>query len=180
MRAIRLTAITAFLLLGLCGAASAFGLYVERLADTETNACPVCHRIIVPGTVHENAEATLTTEFGGALLTRGIPFTTDKGEARYLNVLVYRFQERRGGNFSVVRPASVGYHVHFFNQAGLMKVVVFDETQQALSENVFGFFTFLRRGARWITAEELAREGVDKALDDLATDLAPDRKAEGQ
>jgi hypothetical protein len=180
MRIARPVAIVLLLFVGLSGTASALGLYVERLEDTETNTCPVCHRTIVPGVVHENAEAILTTEFGGALLARGISFTTDEGEARYLNVLVYRFQERRGGNFSVERPASVGYHVHLFGPAGLTKVVVFDETQQALSENIFGFFTFLRRGAKWITAEALAREGVDKALDDLAEDLARAGKTEGQ
>lgn len=180
MRVIRPIAITVLVLLGLYGNASALGLYVERLEDAETNVCPICHRTIVPGAIHENAEAILTTEFGGGLLARGIPFTTDEGEARYLNVLVYRFQERRGGNFSVERPASVGYHVHLFGPAGLAKVVVFDETQQPLSENVFGFFTFLRRGAKWITAEALAREGVDKALDDLVPALARPEQAEGQ
>jgi hypothetical protein len=95
-------------------------------------------------------------------------------------VLVYRFQERRGGNFSVERPASVGYHVHLMAHGGLVKVFVFDETQQPLSDNVLRFFTFLRRGAKWITAEALAREGVDKALDSMEQNLPQARKVEGQ
>ena len=53
-------------------------------------------------------------------------------------------------------------------RSGLVKVFVFDETQQPLSENIFRFFTFLRRKARWITAEELSREGVHKAVDFFA------------
>ena len=180
MRIARPVAIMLVAVLVLAGNAFPLGLYVERLLDMESNVCPVCHRVIVPGGIHENAESVLTTEFGGGLKERGISFTTDEGETQYLNVLVYRFQERRGGNFSVERPASVGYHVHLFDKAGLIKMFIFDETQQPLSENVFRFFTFLRRGMKWITAEALAREGVDKALDSLAEDLLPPRKAEGQ
>ena len=69
------------------------------------------------------------------------------------------------------RPASVGFHVHLFDENGLVKVFVFDETQRPLSENIFGFFTFLRRKARWITVEELGREGVGKAVSFFAEDL---------
>ncbi|MGD0228971.1 MAG: hypothetical protein ABSC19_01270 [Syntrophorhabdales bacterium] len=156
---------------GASAPAFALGLYVERLQDLNENICPVCHRVIVPGDIHENAETTLMTEFGGALEEKGIKYTQEKGEAQYLNVLIYRFQERRGGNFAVERPASVGFHVHLFDQSGLARVIVFDETQQPLSDNIFRFFTFLRRKARWITASELAREGVRKAVDDLADDL---------
>ncbi len=151
--------------------AHALGIYVERLGDANLNFCPVCHQVIVPGGIHENAEEVLATEFGGALEEKGIGYTQAPGETYRLQVLIYRFQERRGGDFSVERPASVGFHVHFFDRNGLAKVFVFDETQQPLSENAFGFFTFLKRKAKWITAGELAREGVRKAVDFFADDL---------
>ena len=158
-------------LAGLSGPAHALGLYVERLDDMNVNICPVCHRVIMPGSIHENAEDVITTELGGALSDAGISYTQEPGKTPCLNVLIYRFQERRGGAFSVERPASVGFHVHFFDSSGLAKVFVFDETQQPLSENIFRFFTFLKRKARWITADDLAREGVRKAVDFLADDL---------
>jgi len=113
----------------------------------------------------------MATEFGGALGEHAIPYTTEKGQPTYLNVFIYRFQERQGGNFSVVRPASVGFHVHLVENGVLTDVFAFDETQQPLSDNIFRFFTFLKRGAKWITAGELAREGVHKSVDALAVGL---------
>ena len=171
MRIARVFCAALLVLVGLSASAHAIGLYVERLDDMTVNVCPVCHQVIVPGGIHENAEDVITTEMGGALTDAGIGYTREPGEARRLNVLIYRFQERRGGNFSVERPASVGFHVHLLDQNGLMKVFVFDETQQPLSENVFRFFTFLKRKGRWITAGELAREGVQKSVAFFADDL---------
>jgi hypothetical protein len=155
----------------LSGPAHAIGLYVERLDDTNVNICPICHRVIMPGSIHENAEDVILTELGGALSDAGITYTQEPGKTPHLNVLIYRFQERRGSAFSVERPASVGFHVHYFDSSGLKDVFVFDETQQPLFDNIFRLFTFLRRGARWITAEELSREGVLKAVDFLADDM---------
>jgi hypothetical protein len=171
MRIARLIGAALLVFVGLSGQAFAIGLYVERLNDISVNVCPVCHRVIVPGSIHENAEDVMTTELGGALIDAGITYTLEPGEAPSLNVLIYRFQERRGSAFSVERPASVGFHVHFFDPSGLRKVFVFDETQQPLSENIFRFFAFLKRKAKWITAGDLAREGVRKAVDSLADDL---------
>jgi hypothetical protein len=163
----------ALLLIGLSVQASGLGLYVERLEDLTAIFCPVCHQVISPGRIHENAVDIITTELGGALEEKGIEYTDEPGEARALNVLIYRFQERLGGNFSVERPASVGFHVHLFEEGRLLKIFVFDETQQPVSENILRFFTFLRRGAKWITAEALAREGVDKAVGFFLEDLEP-------
>ena len=154
------------MLLGLAGGALALGLYVERLADTETNVCPICHRVIVPGGVHEDAETGLSTELGSALRERGISFTTEQGETSYLNVLVYRFQQRRGGNFSVERPASVGYHVHLIGPGGL-KVYVFQETQQALSETL-RLLDFPAARGEADHCGGVRREAVEKALDSMA------------
>ncbi len=172
----------ASLLLFLCLSASAhaLGLYVERLQDANVNFCPVCHQVIVPGSIHETAEGLVTTEFGGALEERGLSYTQAPNETVRLEVLIYRFQERRGGNFSVERPASVGFHVHFFDRNGLEKVYVFDETQQPLLENLFRIFTFFKRKGTWITAADLAREGVLKAIDFFADDLKAAQSGEAQ
>ena len=112
---------------------------------------------------------------------KGHHYTRRTGETSYLNVLVYRFQERRGGNFSVERPASVGYHVHLFDQDGLLKVFVFDETQQPLSENIFALLHFPAGGGRsGSLRSELAREGVEKAVDSYrAMSLKPPARRKG-
>jgi hypothetical protein len=159
------------LIAGASASASAIGLYVEELNDPNAVVCPYCHKPIIAGSIHENAVTTLTTEFGGDLAEKGIAITYEKGQPRYLHVLVYRFQERQGGNFSVAKPASVGFHTHVYEENDLVRTFVFDETQQPLSDNVFRFFTFLRRGGKWITAAELGREGVHKAVDAFAESL---------
>jgi hypothetical protein len=159
------------LIAGTCGSASAIGLTVDRLDNPNAVECPQCHRAIVAGSIRESAETTLATEFGGSLAEKGIAHNQERGRSRRLDILVYRYQERQGGNFSVERAASVGFHAHFYEGDNLARVFVFDETQQPLSENVLRFFTFVRRGAKWITAAELAREGVQKAVDALGDAL---------
>jgi hypothetical protein len=159
------------LIAGTCGSASAIGLTVERLDNPSAVECPQCHKVIVAGGIRESAETTLVSEFGGSLAERGIAYGQQKDQLRRLHVLVYRYQERQGGDFSVVRAASVGFHAHLYEGDNLAGVFVFDETQQPLSENVLRFFTFVRRGAKWITAAELAREGVQKAVNALGDGL---------
>jgi hypothetical protein len=112
------------------------------------------------------------TEFGGILSAKNIVYTQEEGQTRHLHILVYRYQERQGGNFSVNRPASAGFHTHLFEGKVLVQTVVFDETQQALSENVLRLPAFIRRGGKWITVGELSREGVQKAIDAFGEALA--------
>ncbi len=154
--------------------ASPLGMFVERLQDRNAERCPYCHRLIRPGGIHESAETTLSTEFGGRLEEKGIS-TADEKDRRALKVLIFRFEERRGGNFAVERPASVGFHSHLYEGDTLLSVFVFDETQRPLSENVFRLPSFLRRGARWVTAGELAREGVYRAVDALVQETKEER-----
>jgi hypothetical protein len=149
--------------------ALAIELEVISLKNPKAIECPYCHKPIVAGGIHENAIQTLTTEFGGSLTERDVAYTTsDPTEGQRLSVFVYRFEERQGGNFSVLKPASVGFHVHLYQGRTLASVFVFDETQRPLSENVLRLPSFLKRGAKWITVEELAREGVHKALDSFS------------
>lgn len=43
----------------------------------------------------------------------------------------------------------------------------FDETQKSLSENIFAIGDIGQRGIRWLTADQLAEEGVKKAIGQL-------------
>ena len=40
----------------------------------------------------------------------------------------------------------------------------FKEKQVGLSDNLMNFNTFIKRGAKWVTTEELAQEGMDKMI----------------
>ena len=82
---------------------------------------------------------------------------------------IYRFRERVGTGYSVDSPASVGFDIHFISvvDGRIMWSGIFDETQRALSEDLFQLGTFLRRKARWITAEKMASSGLEDMLKKL-------------
>ncbi len=83
------------------------------------------------------------------------------------NIFVYK--ERGGTELSIVSPASVAFDVELLSIAIGEKIWedYFTETQQPLLENVAEFGKFIKRKGRWVTADELAKEGVEEVLDKL-------------
>lgn len=79
---------------------------------------------------------------------------------------LFRFEERVGSSMGVERPASLAFDLHLFRTKDSKEVWRgrMDETQRPLSENLFQIGSFLRRKARWLTAEELASVGLDEVL----------------
>jgi hypothetical protein len=77
---------------------------------------------------------------------------------------VWKFRERVGGSMGVESPASVAFLLHFVEVATgtVLWKGTFNETQRSLSENILDAPAFFKRGAKWLTAEELARSGVDE------------------
>lgn len=76
---------------------------------------------------------------------------------------LYRYKDRVGRNYSAESAASVAFDVYLIDCAG-QKLVwsgYFDETQQALSDDLRYIGTFFRRKARWITAEQMARTAIE-------------------
>jgi hypothetical protein len=141
------------------------GLLVER-ADGRpgVDRCRYCGRTIWPGPVHRQAEVVMEDRLKEKMREKGIAYTEGKEYKRYVHVYLYRYEERRGGNFAVERPASVGLHVHLMEGNVALRVYEFDEVQRPLSENLLDLGKFIRRGGRWITAEQLAGEGIDSGL----------------
>jgi curli biogenesis system outer membrane secretion channel CsgG len=82
---------------------------------------------------------------------------------------VYRFRERVGGGLSVESPASVAFDIYLVDcqQERVLWSAFYDYTQQALSDNLGGLGKFLRRGGRWVTAEELATSAMDTVFEDF-------------
>jgi len=82
---------------------------------------------------------------------------------------VYRFRERVGGGFSAESPASIAFDIYLIDcrQPSVLWSAVFDYTQEALSDNLFGVGNFFRRGGRWVTAEELATAAMDSIFEDF-------------
>jgi hypothetical protein len=79
---------------------------------------------------------------------------------------LFHFEERIGSRIGVDKPASVGFDVHLLRVKDGKRVWdgKFDETQQALSENLLKIGSFVRRGATWLKAEELSSVGMDEML----------------
>jgi hypothetical protein len=112
-------------------------------------------------------------EMGGTI--RG----TTPAEARKLGELVFadavilgrvlRFRERVGEDLGVSSPASVALALQLLDvkRGDIVWTAEYQETQKPLSENLFGIGDFTRRGAKWLKAEELAKDGVQKAVEQL-------------
>jgi hypothetical protein len=127
---------------------------------------------------------TLLFDDGSQDLLSGMKmFGTDNAAAaQYLNIYVdagkragadavltghiFRFQERKGNRASVESPASVAFDLHLIHVAKgeMIWTGHFDQTQRPLSENLLELGSFIKRGASWITAEELAQGGLEDIL----------------
>ncbi len=79
---------------------------------------------------------------------------------------IFRFIERKGNRASVESPASVAFDLHLIRvESGeIIWTANFDQTQRPLSENLMDLGRFFKRGASWITAEELAQGGLEDIL----------------
>ena len=87
------------------------------------------------------------------------------------------WQERQGGDMGVTSPAAVSMDVFLLDTrdasaralpgGGEIPVVQrshYAETQEALASNLLGIGDFFKRKGKWVTAEALCGEGMDKAV----------------
>ena len=117
----------------------------------------------------------------------GIVPTNDKSRIRQLGELVYadavvvpqmlRYRERVGGDIGVKTPASVAFTVELVDvrRGDVIWFARFDETQKGLTENIFALADIRERGIRWLTAEQLAQDGVRKVVHQLHEAMAHGR-----
>ncbi|SKA65619.1 hypothetical protein [Desulfobaculum bizertense] len=76
------------------------------------------------------------------------------------------FHERKGSEVSVDTPAGVTLDLFLVDvkNESLVKRYHFDETQKSLTENLFEAHKFFKRKGKWITASELAQEGLARGV----------------
>jgi len=95
------------------------------------------------------------------------------GEMVYADAVVLtrvqRYRERVGDEWGAKSPASVAFILDLIDvrRGDVVWSASFDETQKSLSENIFALGDIGRRGVRWLSANELAQEGVTKAIAQL-------------
>ncbi|MDR1856113.1 MAG: hypothetical protein LBR22_02995 [Desulfovibrio sp.] len=104
----------------------------------------------------------------------GLPLWLNYGRrmnARILLVpLVLNWHEREGSAAGVTRSAHVKLEFYMLDVPGgrVINRSVFEEKQVGLTENLLGIGTFIKRRASWVTASELADEGMKKAMQDFS------------
>lgn len=78
---------------------------------------------------------------------------------------VLRWKELEGGG----NPASVILDLYLIDVKAERMVARFhyDETQKALSDNLFDMGKFMRRKGEWVEAEVLAKEGIEAGLREM-------------
>jgi TolB-like protein len=79
---------------------------------------------------------------------------------------VWRYKNRTGESFASSQPSSVAFSVYLIDVENheLIWTATYDETQQSLTENLLNAVDFFKQGAKWLTADELARYGLKKIL----------------
>ena len=80
--------------------------------------------------------------------------------------IVWKYKERKGTKMSADEPASVSFSVFLVDVAASKRIwrEKFTKTQQSLSDNLLQATEFFKQGAKWLTAEELAKYGIKKVL----------------
>jgi hypothetical protein len=88
---------------------------------------------------------------------------------------VQRYRERIGDEWGAKSPASVAFVLDLVDvrRGDVIWSARFDETQKPLSDNIFALGDISQRGIRWLTADQLAEEGVRKAIGQLHQIIAP-------
>ena len=79
---------------------------------------------------------------------------------------IYRFRQRVGSSLGADSPASVAFALELIRVADGRVIwrQPFDQTQQSLDQNLLNVGKFFKRGGKWITAEELASEGLKEMM----------------
>ena len=82
---------------------------------------------------------------------------------------LFEYRERIGSALGAVEPAKVVMDIFILDvrTESLISRSRFDETQIPLSSNLLEAGKFFKRGAKWVTAFDLAREGMEKAVKEL-------------
>jgi hypothetical protein len=80
-----------------------------------------------------------------------------------------RFRERVGAEWGIKSPASVAFLLDLVDvrRGDIVWSARFDETQKSPAENIFVLGDIGQRGVKWLSAEQLAENGVRKAVAQL-------------
>ena len=83
-----------------------------------------------------------------------------------LEVSLNKYRERVGTAMSVENPAAASFSLELIEveKGVVLWVSSFDETQKALFKDIFSFSKAQKRGFKWLSVEELSRDGMRGCL----------------
>lgn len=83
--------------------------------------------------------------------------------------MVIDWRERDGSEIGATKPASVDFVLYLIDvrTGSMIRNFHFDETQQSLVSNILDAKKFVARNGRWLSAMELAQEGLKKGIAEL-------------
>lgn len=83
--------------------------------------------------------------------------------------MVIDWRERDGSEIGATKPASVDFVLYLIDvrTGSMVRNFHFDETQQSLVSNILDAKKFVSRNGRWLSAMELAQEGLKKGIAEL-------------
>jgi hypothetical protein len=123
---------------------------------------------VIPASDVMIAAAGSQREVAGADPSVAAAFATRKFGATSIVVgQVMRYLEREGGPSGAFAPASVAFTVTLYSAPEAERVwsARFDETQHSITGNLMRAREYPGGGTRWLTAGELARWGIERAMD---------------
>ncbi len=82
---------------------------------------------------------------------------------------ILNWEERQGSAAGVVSSAAIDVNYYLINikENSLIQRSHFEEKQLPLASNLLDIGTFLKRGGKWLTAQELADESVQKMIEEF-------------
>lgn len=139
------------------------GIRVE-VEDGELPQCGYCKSIFRPGSVRKDARTIIENLLHTHLQRMGYQVAVCDSDLPCIYILVYRFEDKIGGDYSVEKPSSVGFHMHLLEKGSLLGTYNFEEEQKPLLSNILAIGKFLRRKGKWVDASTLAEEGISEGL----------------
>ena len=139
------------------------------------SAVPHEYNLISPEQVRELFGTSLSSNpvIGDVdqLMKVGHEFSADAVLVGY----IYQWRELEGADYAARQPASVSFDLYMVESSvgAILWKGIYDKTQQSLSENILDRMTFLRAKGKWLSAEQLAKLG----LEDLIAKLPKGKKA---
>ncbi|MFO7816380.1 MAG: hypothetical protein ACQES5_04945 [Thermodesulfobacteriota bacterium] len=81
---------------------------------------------------------------------------------------ILEMHARKGGEWGVKEPAAVVMDIYLIDvQNERMRRYHFDEVQKSISENILEAKKIIRRSGKWLTAKQLAMDGIEQGVVEL-------------